>query len=122
MSDGTTTTAASEAISTQTPFTPGPWRLDCGSYLQHSCCFDWAVVGRDAESGRPLCIAEARGKSDSLLIAAAPDMLDGHTENARILRYLVNELQGRIEGGKLPALRGCLDRCDAAIALATGGQ
>ena len=60
--------------------------------------------------------------ANARLIAAAPDMLDVHTENARILRYLVNELQGRIEDGKLAALHGCLDRCDAAIAKATGGQ
>lgn len=39
-----------------------------------------------------------------------------HAENARILGFLVNELQGRIDGGKLAALSLCLDRSNAAIA------
>lgn len=59
-----------------------------------------------------------RGHVDARLIAAAPDMLEAHEENVRILGFLVNELQGRIEGGKLAALAGCLDRARAALAKA----
>jgi hypothetical protein len=51
---------------------------------------------------------------------AAPLMLKAHEENARILRFLVNELQGRIEGGKLAALAHCLDRSADAVKAATG--
>jgi hypothetical protein len=51
---------------------------------------------------------------------AAPEMLAAHEENARILRFLVNELQGRIEGGKLAALAHCLDRSADAVKAATG--
>jgi hypothetical protein len=51
---------------------------------------------------------------------AAPKMLAAHEENARILGFLVNELQGRVDGGKLIALAQCLARSRAAIEAATG--
>ena len=103
--------------------TPEPWRADANSGW-----FPWedaiGIFSDDETIAWTTSKASAReqDEANARLIAAAPDMLDGHTENARVLRYLVNELQGRIEGGKLAALHGCLDRSDAAIAKATGGQ
>ena len=63
-----------------------------------------------------------RGVQDVCSVAQPmlDDMLSDHMENARILEFLCNELQGRIEGGKLQALFGCLERSRAAIAKATG--
>jgi len=90
--------------------TPGPWesghfddiddeiiiQTHEGEYVASIDC-DGAYEGKIAK-----CIdANAR------LIAAAPDMLEGHEENARILGYLVNELQGLIPAGKLAAIEAC---------------
>lgn len=52
----------------------------------------------------------------------ASDLLANHEENARILGYLVNELEGIVEAGKLGALALCLDRSQRAIAKAKGGD
>lgn len=52
---------------------------------------------------------------------AAPDLLEAHEENARILGFLVNELQGLIPAGKLAALDKCYARSVEAIAKAKGG-
>ena len=41
---------------------------------------------------------------------------EAHAENARVLGYLVNELQGRVEAGKLGALALCRGRSCAALA------
>jgi hypothetical protein len=106
-----------------TAATPGPWRFD----------HDWrripSIIGAD---GNQVASIEKdftkdgwvkdlpEREANALLIASCPDMLAAHVENARILRFLVSELQGRIESGKLAALHGCLERSDAAISAATG--
>ena len=107
-------------------FTPGPWKVhpylapgphckyrDVGPGLRAVCSvigeFEKDVMGDEQE-------ANAR------LIAAAPDMLADHAENARILGYLVNELQGLIPSGKMAGLDGCLQRSLSAIAKAVGDR
>lgn len=66
--------------------------------------------------------ARVHAQADAYLIASAPELVAAHQENARILGFLVNELQGRIEGGKLGALAGCLDRSSAALSKALGTE
>ena len=92
---------------------PHPWPEQIG------CCplvgRPWSVHGTNHHN-----VAAAVSEDIARLIAAAPDMLSDHMENARILEFLCMEPQGRIEGGKLQALFGCLERSRAAIAKATG--
>ena len=47
-------------------------------------------------------------------ITALIEAREAHTENARILGYLVNELQGRVEAGKFAAVVACWTRSKAA--------
>ena len=47
-------------------------------------------------------------------LTALIEAREAHTENARILGYLVNELQGRVEAGKLAAVVACWNRSKAA--------
>ena len=97
---------------TQAKHTPGPWTARANGA-------QWVV-----DAGRKQRVASITAlmgqEANARLIAAAPDMFSDHMENARILEFLCNELQGRIEGGKLQALFGCLDRSRAVIARATG--
>jgi len=51
-------------------------------------------------------------------LAEAARLREAHAENARLLGLLVNDLQGRIEGGKLAALAQCWER--AALAKEAG--
>lgn len=102
--------------------TPGPWHIVSGT-----------LTGPEKNTTSPievagLCIAHFSGgsnaaqhqKANARLIAAAPDMCDDHKENARILGYLVNELQGLIPEGKLAALELCRVRAERSAAKATG--
>ena len=58
--------------------------------------------------------------TEALEAGVVKDMLELHKENARILGYLCDELQGIVEAGKLGALSKCCDRSLSAIAKATG--
>ncbi len=111
--------------------TPGPWSFDA----------DWhrlpTIFGADRSkiatiekedfihSGKFPGTGHTKQKpereANAHLIVAAPEMLAAHSENARVLRLLVSELQGRVEGGKLAAIALCLGRSNDAIAKATNG-
>ena len=52
------------------------------------------------------------------LISAAPDMLEAHYENVRCLTMLLNELQGRVEAGKLAVIQTAINRSIDVIAKA----
>lgn len=60
--------------------------------------------------------------ANAYLIAAAPDMYSRHEEDIRILGYLLNELTGRVEAGKLAALEKMRDSKVALLAKARGEQ
>jgi len=47
---------------------------------------------------------------------------EAHEENARILGYLENEMQGRVEAGKVGALSKCAARSRAALRRDEGGE
>jgi hypothetical protein len=99
--------------------TPGPWvivpTLTGALSINVAPTVPVATVGGSAwHLGKEVATANAH------LIAAAPDMLAAHQENARLLSLVIHDLQGRIDGGKLAALQQCVDRSRAAIAKATG--
>ena len=48
------------------------------------------------------------------LEAKVKSLADDHAENARLLRLVIHDLQGRVEAGKLAALVQCADRAQAA--------
>lgn len=105
--------------------TPGPWSIKDGmivappddptEYYEEQI----GVVYRTEAwtSGEPI---ETEDQANAALIAAAPDLLAEHVENARILGFLWDELQGRVEAGKLAAIGNCLRRCTDVIAKAAG--
>lgn len=100
-----------------TAHSPAPWRVvpnNNGCYFEIEDAKGNGIFESTFDNQAGVVSIE-----DARLIAAAPDLLAAHVENARILGFLVNELQGRIEGGKLGALALCLERSIAAIARAT---
>jgi len=104
-------------------YTKGPWTTraargysgdigilapDVGGVIAE-CFSDMRFAGELAVDE---CAANAR------LIATAPDMLEGHKENVRCLTMLLNELQGRVEGGKLAVIQTSINRSINLIAKA----
>jgi hypothetical protein len=97
--------------------TPGPWAEEAQFVDAENGTQIYTGLGFGPD-GRPL--ADVEQTANARLIAAAPDMCDDHKENARILGYLVNELQGLIPEGKLAALELCRVRAERSAAKATG--
>lgn len=110
---------------TEAKHTPGPWECGAGNdyYVRADAypkTFPHHFKGDDL--GDYLAYVGNRtndfGAANATLIAAAPDMLADHQENARLLALVIQDLQGRVDGSKLAALTQCLDRSRAAIAKA----
>ena len=90
--------------------TPGPWESQERDILW------WPVR---AEGEHVFVARSYQSEADARLIAAAPEMLDAHNENIRLLKLLIHDLQGRVEGGKLSALITILDRSQDVVKKAT---
>jgi hypothetical protein len=104
--------------------TPRPWHVETNA-LEGTDDVGFTILSNDEivcdlyQHAGACLLRFDNDEANARLIAAAPDMLADHQENARVLGFLVNELQGRIDGGKLAALCACLNRSNAAIAKAT---
>lgn len=110
---------------------PGPWEIGTLSLEELAIVSAkaggeerlvvWTGPNEDGKSRIACTLGNSiTALANARLIAVAPDLLEAHTENARILRLLWSELQGRVDAGKLAALDACLQRCDYAIDLANG--
>ena len=98
------------------------WSQDENQTVRDECDFPVAYYVSDNHAPR-ICAAwnACEGiPTEALEAGVVKDMLLDHIENERILSFFCNELQGRVEAGKLEALFGCLNRSRAAIARATG--
>lgn len=102
-------------------YTPSPWKwywretdgeADCGVFSETMPGQAYSVCRA------PRYQTEERWEADARLIAAAPDMLEAHYENVRCLTMLLNELQGRVEAGKLAVIQTAINRSIDVIAKA----
>lgn len=91
--------------------TPGPWRAK--PWAAQECGIQTAYP--HPETGQPIHIAGAVAKVDGPLIAAAPLLLEA-------LEWAIADMRGVTKYTDPEQWNNCMDRAEAAISSARGGQ
>jgi len=73
------------------------------------------VLEREGEFATGVGVLRQCAETLLLLDAENARLREAHQENARVLGYLENELQGRVEAWNMAALSKCADRSRAAL-------